>query len=657
MFGEALQGIRVMRFAGIDGWHQKTGRWKIFQSRCVVFDYSVIQYMSWIIQGRSGRMMKHNRLLLTVMSLLLAICFCGCQRQSVNDKEMVIRISMYNDISYSNWRTYVEKHCPSDVTIVWENNRNSTYNLLYQAKHGDMADMITIRRFETDSAVALAPYLMELQDEPLSATFDEGTFNTFSIDGKVYWYPAPGMMEAFIANKTLFDRYGIKVPETIAELEQSCRQWKSLGIDGLSMNFASGGYRPTAFIEGFGYSPYFSRSAGSRWLKDFLDGKTEHLPDEGGAAIEPVLRRLIGCGAIDDDDLQRKSTDDFEKEKAAITVMGSDTLYQGKAGTVFTALPYWGEDVGDAVLYTYPVFSTAVSKDVRKNPEKKAVVEKILSIMYSQEAQMTLAQGTEALLSYNKGIDLPISDTYASLAGLIKEKRYFIRFLNRNMFSASTKALQTLFSGEPFTETYNEYLSAPMDNTVIGTSDVDAPITQTSEGMLVSPAASVIAQTIRDATSADVVFIDKKSAAAPIYQGAYTANDLGAILWDVNLYQARLSVSALSRLFDTAILASTTYRYKNVEPLVDYPAIAGMKAVLSKDGIKNTLFLMDGSPLASDATYMVVISQTILDALAYLQDEDVSAFKKMELPASALLKKRLASGMLPKPLRYYEVGE
>ena len=61
--------------------------------------------------------------------------------------------------------------------------------------HGDMADMITIRRFETDSAVALAPYLMELQDEPLSATFDEGTFNTFSIDGKVYWYPAPGMYQ------------------------------------------------------------------------------------------------------------------------------------------------------------------------------------------------------------------------------------------------------------------------------------------------------------------------------------------------------------------------------------------------------------------------------------------------------------------------------
>lgn len=98
---------------------------------------------------------------------------------------------MYNDIAYSAWRTYVEKQCP-DITIIWENNRNSTQNLVYQAEHGDMVDIVTIRRFETDSAAELAPYLADLgQDNPtLTASFTVGTLDNFTCNDKICWYPA-----------------------------------------------------------------------------------------------------------------------------------------------------------------------------------------------------------------------------------------------------------------------------------------------------------------------------------------------------------------------------------------------------------------------------------------------------------------------------------
>lgn len=107
--------------------------------------------------------MKHNAGRGTdILAVILAISLLlsGCGKLSGRGKKsgdgLTVRISMYNDIAYSAWRTYVEKQCP-DLTIIWENNRNSTQSLIYEAKHGDMADIVTIRRFETDSAAELSP--------------------------------------------------------------------------------------------------------------------------------------------------------------------------------------------------------------------------------------------------------------------------------------------------------------------------------------------------------------------------------------------------------------------------------------------------------------------------------------------------------------------
>jgi len=613
--------------------------------------------------------MKHKagreaRILAAILAISLLLS--GCGKLSGGSKTpgdgVTVRISMYNDIAYSAWRTYVEKQCP-DLTIIWENNRNSTQSLIYQARHGDMADIVTIRRFETDSAAELAPYLADLgRDDPeLAASFTEGALDGFTFNGKICWYPAPGMMEGIYADTSLFDQYGVKVPQTLEELESACGRFEALGIDALSTE-ASVGFRAVLLLEGFNYGDYFAQGAGKTWLADFLSGENAALTEEGGARLADTLREMKQTGVLEMEDLSIKSADAltlFDSGKTAMIMNGSDHIYSSKSGAACRFLPCLGKTAADQVLYTYPIFSTAVSRETESDSGKADAVKRVLDVMYSEEAQKVLAQGAEALISYNDGVELPISDIYEPVSGLISEKKWFIRFLNRNMFSASSAAVKAMLAGDlsdaEFTELFNAEITKPKDTTVVGTSNLEAGNQLGEDHPLERSAASVLAQTAQSATGADVVLIESKCAAAPIYKGDYTQDDLNAVIADEPLYEAELTGTQLSDVFNDAILGTTTYSYLNIEPIVDYPALSGMTAFLAADGQDNTLRLPDGSVIDGSARYHVVISQTIASALSYLQNENAASFASIPDTLLSAFTAKLSVGALPEPQQYFEL--
>jgi ABC-type glycerol-3-phosphate transport system substrate-binding protein len=599
-----------------------------------------------------------------VFAAIMILSGCGVRPGMVMTPSggATLRVSMYNDIAYSQWRTYVEKQCPN-VTIIWENNRNSTQSLIYQAEHGDMADIVTIRRFETDSAAELAPYLADLGSEnpELTASFTPGALDGFTFGNKICWYPAPGMMEGIYANTSLFEQYGVKIPETQDEMASACRRFESFGIDGLSIE-ATAGFRNVLMLEGFNYSDYFAKGAGKEWLTDFLSGGTAALTEQGGARLARTLRFMKQEGVLEQEDLSIKSADTltlFDSGKSAMIMNGSDHIYSSKSGAACRFIPCLGETAEDQVLYTYPIFSAAVSKRVESDPVKENAVKQVLDVMYSVEAQEVLSQGAEALLSYNEGIDLPVSDIYKPVSGLIAEKKCFIRFLNRNMFAASTAAVKAMLTGDPsdaeFTEILNKELGKAHDTTIVGISNIQAGNQLGQDRPLERLAASVLAQTVQSATGASVVLIESKCAAAPIYKGNYTMDELNAVIADEPLYQAELTGAQLSDVFNDAILGTTTYSYLSIEPIVDYPALSGMTAYLAANGRDNILRLPDGSTVNPNKKYDVVISQTIASALTYLQNGNVAQFSPIQQTLLDAFITKLSSGTLPEPRQYFEV--
>ena len=595
--------------------------------------------------------------------LAAALALTGCAAFPAappNENGITLRVSMYNDIAYSDWRTYVESQCP-DITFVWENNRNSTQNLIYQARHGDMADLVMIRRFENDSAAELAPYLADLSGGALTDTFAPGSLEPFTFIGKLCWYPAPGMMEVLYANVSLFERAGMALPETVAQLRDVCRRFSAAGLDALSIN-ASAGYRCAYLLEGFNYAAHYTQGDGGAWMQAILAGKKAVMSEDTGARLASMLRDLTRDHVLERADLTAGAADTrnaFDSENAAMFAFDSDLTYQGKTGSDYQVIPCLGETAEDRILYTYPVFNTAVSEEAAADSAKKDAIDQVLQVMYSSEAQQILARDTDALLSYNEGIDLPVSRQFGSVADLIDEKKCFIRFLNRNSFSAYASAVKDIVennvSDGQFTAHLNEAINRPLDTSVIGSSDIHAGNLLGEDFPLERSAASVIAQTVRSAVGADAALLDGKAAAAPLYEGDYTESDLNAAIADENLYAGELTGAQMQAIFNDVIWATTTYQYHTIEPLVDYPALAGMKARLSSDGRQSLLLLPDGTGLDPAATYTVVISQNVLSALSYLQNENVNRFVPLGATLQSTFRDQLATGSLPPAQAYFEV--
>lgn len=570
---------------------------------------------------------------------------------------------MYNDIAYSSWRTYVEEQC-TNVTFVWENNRNSTQNLIYQAKHGDMADLVSIRRYESDSAAQLAPYLMDLSDNPLTNTFKTNALKSFTFNNKLCWYPAPGMMETLMANTTLFAKYGIAIPKTIKELETVCKKFYALGIDPLASD-AGTGFRATYLMEGYNYARYFESGKGKKIIDQLLEGKDATLDNDGGTLIASLLRGFKDNHVIDVKDVANSEISNanaaFDAGNAAIFTTGSDLKYYGKDGNVYQAIPCLGDNESEQRLYTYPIFNMAVSKEAGNDTKKVAAINRILKVMYSSKAQQILAEDADALISYNKQVSLPLGSNYQSLEKLIKNNQYFIRFLNRNTFNAALSGLKAVINdgvdNKNFIKLFNENIQADLDKHVIGSSDINAGNQMGEDYPLVRNAASTIAQCVEKVSKADAVLIDAKAAAAPIYQGDYTQSDLDAIVADNPIYEANINGNQLQQLFDDAILATTTYKYHTLEPLIDYPAIAGITAYLYTDGNKNALVSNKNKKLNPQKNYHVVICDTVKKALEYLHNRDVNNFKLMNITLSSCVKTQLSKNVLPQPVKYFVVKE
>src|SRR5574344_930698 len=173
------------------------------------------------------------RLMEKVSTLLLAACVlllpsCNNSRSSTEKdayNKPIVRVSMYNSSMFPAWRSYVEKACPN-VHIQWEDNRNSCLNVLYMAKHGNIPDIIAIRRFESDSALLLEPYLTDLSSLELTQSFIPEYLEPYNHNGRQNWLPEPFLIEALYANVDLFKQCGVPLPKNFNSFISACRQFE-----------------------------------------------------------------------------------------------------------------------------------------------------------------------------------------------------------------------------------------------------------------------------------------------------------------------------------------------------------------------------------------------------------------------------------------------
>ena len=167
--------------------------------------------------------------------LLVTGILAGCGQSKKDDH---LTVYLWENRLMKNIAPYIHEQFPDqDIEFIIGNNDTDLYS--YFKEHGELPDIMTVRRFSGTDAQDLQPYLMDFASYDVVSKYYSYAVEYYkNTDDEIQWLPICALPQTIIANKTLFDQYGIKVPENYEEYVQVCQQFYDKGIKPYSMDLA-----------------------------------------------------------------------------------------------------------------------------------------------------------------------------------------------------------------------------------------------------------------------------------------------------------------------------------------------------------------------------------------------------------------------------------
>lgn len=276
-------------------------------------------------------------------------------------------------------------------------------------------------------------------------------------------------------------------------------------------------------------------------------------------------------------------------------------------------LPYFGETADDNWLLTYPMCQVAVNKNVEQDEAKKDAVMKVMEAIFSEEGQRRLASGT-AVLSYNKNVNIEMSDALEFVKDCVERNHLYIRLASTEIFSISKDVVTKMINGEyDAKEAYEDF---NLQLTTLKESQTDEIIINQKNGYDYTfgehgnPAASSLLNTMRKGTGDDIAIGYSTLVTAPVFEGDYTEQQLKWLMgFKAIARQADYTGAEVRRVMEWLVNAkedgSNPIRHKNT-----IPATSGMEYTM-KDNGDGTYTLenltIDGKPLDENTVYSVLL--------------------------------------------------
>lgn len=393
-----------------------------------------------------------------IVILAALLCILGDRK----DKKIEIEVALWNLDVYSNYTERVQALVP-DVKILWVKGDRSLDYYKQLAEDDNLPDIITARKFSLKDSLSLNPYLFDLtKTEVASSYYDVYLENYETGEGEVFWVPMAGTVDGIVANKMLFEEYGISVPKDFDGFISACVEFEKHGIRGYSLDFKVD-YNALHFLQGMGIENLSSLD-GIVWRKEFEGGEIKQLdPHVWMPAFEKIekLNRMYlqNLDTMYFEDLI--SQEKFAQGTQAMVNVSSESISKLFPGMDLEILPYFGEKQN--FLLTYPSFNAAISKGVGKNSKKKEAAWKVLKAMTSPQAQEILNQYTDGLVSYQRDVSLECGEGMETVQQYLETNRTYIRLGSEEFFKVSrdtiVEMLENNLSARSAFDLMNDYLS------------------------------------------------------------------------------------------------------------------------------------------------------------------------------------------------------
>ena len=422
-----------------------------------------------ILSGKNEEnksMKKAKRCLTAVVSGVLVatavLSGCGQSKKEVSKNDDHLTVYLWENRLMKNIAPYIHEQFPDqDIEFIIGNNDTDLYS--YFKEHDELPDIITVRRFSGTDAQDLQPYLMDFASYDVVSKYYSYAVQYYkNADDEIQWLPICGIPQTIIANKTLFDQYGVKIPENYEEYVQACQQFYDNGIKPYSMDLGED-WSNNEIIQAAAIGEFTSLD-GIEWRNGAETASDEVKFDDA------LWKRIFS------ETSQFLKDSHFGKEDINIDVdTGIQMFVEGKSAmfhghpTVMQQLqkqmdaeliriPYFSQTSDESYVYMTPSLNIAFNKNLEKDREKLDTALDVLDCMISEEGQKLIADGS-GVISLNTDVPTMMQDV-PGLEDEINNNAVYIRYSAQKSFDAGLEAVHGLLSGEmDETQAYDTFRS------------------------------------------------------------------------------------------------------------------------------------------------------------------------------------------------------
>lgn len=569
--------------------------------------------------------MKKRRiwaLLLSAVLLITALGGCGSfggKQEAENNRKDDNHLTVYlwDSSLMGEFASYVKEQCP-DVEVEFIAGNNNVFLYDYLEKHGELPDIITTRRFSAADAQNLCPYLLDFSAYDVVSDFYPYVLQFYQeSDGGVHWLPVCGIPETMIINKTLFEKYGIAIPESYAEFAAACAKLQENDIKPFVRDWEAD-YSNHSLLQGAALDQ-FTSLAGMSWRSQVDSANREITFDkELWTNIFKEVSTFTKDTDLGPEDVGKNyesAYEEFVNGKAAINcgTPGNMATYQSAMADELIRLPYFSQTFNESWIYTYPSLNIAINNSVADDEDKMDDAMKVLNCFLSEKGQKIIAAG-QSMISYN--VDVP-SDL-SGMTGVEEEAKknaFYIRYASNASFAASLEAVSGIMKGElneqQAMEKFESILTAPAEQEeVVANFENTYSLSLNEKGG--RDAASSVLTTVRKAYGADLSFTNYYNYTASLHAGEHTKREISMMVKNgnvtVHLAMAELTGRDVKALVEAYLKdTGTNFRIKSKYEL---PIASGMKMILTDTGNGYELkdIEVDGTTIGDDTVYKILVS-------------------------------------------------
>ena len=566
--------------------------------------------------------MKTKRLICLLLAvLMLAALFTGCAGQKAGkDDKISITMYLWDRSMLKGLTPWLEEQFPDiDFTFVQSFNTMEYYKDLL-ARGEEIPDIITCRRFSLNDAAPLAEHLMDLSKSEVAGTFYSSYLEVNrETGGAIRWLPMCAEVDCIMANKDLFDQYGIALPTNDTEFVAAIDAFEAVGIKGFQTDWYYD-YSCLETMQGCAI-PELMSLEGTQWRMEY-ESETADAQVGLDDTVWPVVFAKYEHFLKDvrfqlgDEELQFSATmEPFFNGKTAMvrnTAALADDV-TSERGINCVILPYFGETSEDNWLLTYPMCQLAVSNTVEKDEAKREAVMEILMAIFSEEGQKQVAFGT-SVLSYNKEVNITPTKALQYVQDCIESNHLYMRLASTEVFAISQDVGHKMMTGEYDAQAAYDAFNAQITD-YKDPDAVEVMFTQenaysndfTEHG---SQAASALVNTLCAAFDDQIAIAYSPVASTSIYAGDYTLQQAKWILTARNsIYRGEYTGEEVRRFMDWLVNVkedgSNPIHHRNLMPVT-----SGMEYTVTeyeRGKFRLEEITIDGKKLDDSATYTLLL--------------------------------------------------